>query len=96
MADTKPVAFISFVNSDFQHDEGGVSLFRERLSDEVSMHTGEELSIFQDRDDALWAQVWKERVEESVDRATFLIAFITPRFFSSPQCRSELRMFLER
>ena len=44
----------------------------------------------------LWAQVWKERVEESIDRATFLIAFITPRFFSSPQCRSELRMFLER
>ena len=96
MANTKPVAFISFVGSDFQHNEEGVPQFRERLVDEVSMHTGEELSIFQDRDDALWAQVWKERVEESVDRATFLIAFITPRFFSSPQCRSELRTFLER
>jgi len=96
MANTKPVAFISFVSSDFQHDEGGVPQFRERLADEVSMHTGEELSIFQDRDDVLWAQVWKERVEESVDRSTFLIAFITPRFFSSPQCRSELRTFLER
>ena len=96
MANTKPVAFISFVGSDFQHDEGGIPQFRERLADEVSMHTGEELSIFHDRDDALWAQVWKERVEESVDRATFLIAFITPRFFSNPQCRSELRTFLER
>jgi hypothetical protein len=89
MANTKPVAFISFVGSDFHHDGGGVSQFRERLADEVSMHTGEELSIFQDQDDALWAQVWKERVEESVDRAAFLITFITPRFFSTPQCRSE-------
>ena len=96
MANTKPVAFISFVGSDFQHDEGGIPQFRERLADEVSMHTREELSIFQDREDVLWAQAWKDRVEESVDRATFLIAFITPRFFTSPQCRSELRTFLER
>ena len=96
MANTKPVAFISFVGSDFQHDEGGVSQFGERLADEVSMHIGQELSIFQDRDDLLWARVWKDRVEESIDPATFLIVFITPRFFSSPQCRSELRTFLDR
>ena len=96
MANTKHVAFLSFASSDFQHDEGGVPEFRERLAEEVSMHTGQELSIFQDRDDVLWAQVWKERVEETVDGAAFLIAFITPRFFSSPQCRSELRTFLER
>ena len=36
MANTKPVAFISFVASDFQHDEGGIPQFRERLADEVS------------------------------------------------------------
>ena len=96
MANTRPVAFINFVASDFQHDEGGVPQFRERLADELNMHIGEELSIFHDRDDVLWAQVWKDRVGESVDRATFLIAFITPRFFSNPQCRSELRTFLER
>ena len=96
MANTKSVAFISFVGSDFQHDEGGVLQFRERLADEASMHIGEELSIFHDRDDVLWARVWKDRIEESIDHNTFLIAFITPRFFASPQCRSELRTFLER
>ena len=96
MPETKPVAFISFVGSDFQHDWERVSQFRERLADEVSLHTGEELSIFQDRDDMPWGQAWKERVEESLDHVTFLIAFITPRFFSSPQCRAELRAFLER
>ena len=96
MPETKPVIFMSFVSSDFQHDEERISRFRELLTDEASMHAGEELSIFQDRDDALWAQAWKDRVEESLDHVTFLIVFITPRFFTSPQCRSELRAFLER
>ena len=96
MADTKPTAFISFVASDFQHDDERISQFGERLANEVSIHTGGQLDIFQDRDNALWVETWKERVEESLDQMTFLIAFITPRFFSSPQCRAELRTFLQR
>ncbi len=100
MADTKPVAFLSFVSSDFQHEEGRIAQFRERLTDEVSMHTGKEMSIFQDRDDTLWKTAWEERVEEahagegSADPA-FLIAFITPRFFRSDQCKGEMEAFLE-
>ena len=35
MADTRPVAFLSFVSSDFQHEEGRIAQFRERLADEV-------------------------------------------------------------
>ena len=100
MADTKPVAFLSFVSSDFQHEEGRIAQFRERLTDEVSMHTGKEMSIFQDRDDALWKQAWEEHVEqaqsgEDSGAPAFLIAFITPRFFRSDQCRSEMQEFLE-
>ena len=95
MAEVKPVAFMSFVNSDFQHEEGRIAQFRERLIDEVSMHTGKELSIFQDRDDALWREAWKAHVEDSVNGAAFLIAFITPRYFRSEQCRSELTAFAE-
>ena len=96
MADSNPVAFMSFVASDFQTDEGRISQFRDRLTDEVSMHSMEELFIFQDRDDPLWRQYWRERVEQSLDDSTFLIAFITPRFFRSHQCRSELQAFIER
>ena len=84
MAETKPIAFMSFVSSDFQHEEGRISQFRERLADEVSMHTGRELAIFLDRNDVLWGQSWKERIEESLDGATFLIAFITPQVLPEP------------
>ena len=95
MADTKPVAFLSFVNSDFQHEEGRIAQFRERLADEVSMHTGKNLSIFQDRDDALWKQAWEEHVEladaeEWSPQTALLIVFITPGFFHSDQYKNKM------
>ena len=96
MAETNPVAFMSFVSSDFQQEEERISQFRDRLTQEVRMHSMQELLIFQDRDDASWSQYWKERVEESLDANTFLIAFITPRFFQNSSCRNDLRAFIER
>ena len=51
------------------------------------MQTGEEFPIFQDRNDIKWGQNWKQRVEESLDRYTFLIPVITPGFFKSSNCR---------
>ena len=90
----KPAAFMSYVQSDDKH--GPLTQFRERLSDEVHIQTGEEFSIFQDRKDILWGQNWKKRIEESIDEVTFLIPIITPSFFNSPTCRDELQRFLER
>jgi parallel beta-helix repeat protein len=95
MADAKPVAFLSFVNSDFQHEEGRIAQFRDRLIDEVSMHTGKEMSIFLDRDDTLWEQAWLEHVEDATDAHAFLIPFVTPRYFRSEQCKAEMAAFVD-
>ena len=85
---------MSYVHADDKY--GHLTQFRERLSDEVRVHIGEEFPIFQDRKDILWGQNWKERIEESIDEVTFLIPIITPGFFNSPACRDELQRFLER
>jgi F-box protein 11 len=90
----KPAAFMSYVHSDDKY--GHLTKFRERLSDEVRVQTGEEFPIFQDRKDIQWGQNWRERVEESLDEVTFLIPIITPSFFKSQPCRDELQRFLER
>jgi F-box protein 11 len=87
---------MSYVRFDDQHDNGRLTQFRERLSGEVRIQTGEEFPIFQDRNDILWGQNWKERVEESLDQVTFLIPIVTPSFFLSPACRSELEQFIDR
>ena len=80
------MAFMSYVRSDDQHDDGRLTQLRERLSAEVRMQTGEEFPIFQDRDDIQWGQSWRLRIEESVDEVTFFIPIITPSFFRSEGC----------
>ena len=53
------------------------------------MHTGGELTVIQDRNDPLWIQAWQDRVENSIDAVTFLIAVVTPRFFLNADCKIE-------
>ena len=82
MADEQrtPLAFMSYVRFDDQHENGRLTEFRNRLSGEIRMQTGEGFSIFQDRNDIQWGQNWKERIEDSIDEVTFLIPIITPSF----------------
>jgi parallel beta-helix repeat protein len=91
-----PIAFMSYVRFDDQHENGRLTEFRDRLSGEVHMQTGVEFPIFQDRNDIQWGQNWKERIIDSIDGATFLITIITPSFFVSAACRYELELFLKR
>ena len=90
------LAFMSYVNEDDRHDNGWMTQFRERLSGEVRMHTGEPFDIFQDRKDIAWGQQWQERINQSLDAVTFLIPILTPAFFKSATCRDELERFLKR
>lgn len=95
MSKKQPLAFMSYVRFDDKHENGRLTEFRERLSNEVQMQTGDEFPIFQDRNDIKWGQNWKERIETSIDDTTFLIPIITPSFFKSEACRDELMRFIE-
>ncbi len=90
-----PLAFMSYVRLNDQYEDGRLTEFRERLSREVHMQTGEDFPIFQDRNDIQWGQNWKERIEESIGEVTFLIPIITPSFFKSTACCDELELFLK-
>jgi cobaltochelatase CobT len=94
MATRQPIAFLSYVRSDDEHDGGRISAFRERLEGEVRMQTGKPFAIFQDRNDIAWGQNWEERINSSLSDVTFLIPIVTPSFFQSPACRSEFQAFL--
>lgn len=91
-----PMAFLSYVNADDEHEGGRLGQFREMLSGEVRMLTGRPFPIFQDRADLKWGQNWQQRIDQSLDGATFLIPVITPGFFFSEACRDELSRFLKR
>ena len=92
----QPAAFMSYSRFNDQHDNGQLTQFRERLSGEVQMQTGKEFPIFQDRNDIAWGQAWQQRINETLDTVTLLVAIITPSFFHSHACREEVERFLER
>jgi len=60
------------------------------------MQTGAEFLIFQDRNDIAWGQNWQQRIDQTLDSVTLLIVIITPSFFRSPACRTEVERFLSR
>jgi parallel beta-helix repeat protein len=87
---------MSYARFNDAHDDGQLSLFRERLAAEVRAQTGREFVIFQDRADIAWGQNWRQRIEETLDVVTLLLVIITPGFFGSRECRGEVARFLER
>lgn len=93
VAPRQPLAFLSYVRTDDDHDGGRITRFRERLEGEVRMQTGRKFPIFQDRNDLSWGQNWDEVIKTSLADVTFLIPIITPSFFHSPACRSEFEVF---
>ena len=68
----RPTAFMSYARFNDEHDDGQLSLFRERLAAEVRAQTGREFLIFQDRADIAWGQNWRQRIEEALDAVTLL------------------------
>ena len=91
-----PAAFMCYARFNEQHDDGQLSQFRALLSAEIRVQTGEEFPIFQDRNDIAWGEAWQQRINEALDTVTLLLVIITPSFFRSPACRSEVERFLAR
>lgn len=91
-----PAAFLSYARNDDLHDRGRISALRRHLSEEVAMQIGEEFRIFQDRDNILVGEQWRERIDTSINGATILITIISPAFLKSENCRNEVRQFFER
>lgn len=91
---TQPNAFLSYVRSD-DHD-GNVSKLREFLGTEVHIQWGHKFEIFQDTKDIRTGQDFDSAIKLSLDQVSFLIAILTPSYFKSPYCRSELEYFLRR
>jgi hypothetical protein len=81
-------AFLSYVRSDDEYDNGGITKSRERLDKELRILTDENNATFQGRNDIAWGQNWSERVNEALNAATVLIVIITPSLFRSAACRA--------
>jgi hypothetical protein len=91
-----PAAFLSYARFDDQHSLGRLTQLRQRLEGEVRARLGRQFAIFQDREDIGWGEAWRARIESAIEGSALFLPVLTPSFFTSPECRKELELFLER
>jgi len=85
--------FISYRRDDNAAFDGVVDQLKNALEHVYTAHTGKVLRIFLDRESIGWGEDWRQRIRESVERATALIPIVTMRYFTSPACCDELVTF---
>lgn len=84
--------FVSYVHADDRSENGAIRALVERLADTYEFLFGTQLEVFFDGD-IRWGELWRERLSQELERTTFLLAIVTPRFLGSEQCRNEVLEF---
>jgi hypothetical protein len=88
-------AFFSYATFDDRNDGGKLTALRTKLSEEVQAQTGEGFPIFQDVETIGVGQQIEQCITEAILQSIFLLPILTPSFFKSPYCRSQLQQFLD-
>jgi hypothetical protein len=88
--------FWSYVRDDDTANSGRISQLARDIEAEYAVQTGESITIFLDRDAIEWGENWRQKIDESLAANSFFVAVLTPRYFTRPECRRELRTFVER
>ena len=91
-----PVAFLSYVHFDDDHNHGRITTLRERLEGEIETLYGRPVRILQDRTGIGWGEPWERWIEDGLDSVAFLIPVVTPKYFQSHYCRAEFERFRDR
>jgi CheY-like chemotaxis protein len=90
-----PQAFLSYTRRDDDFFGGAITSLRKTLELGVQVAAGEtDFKIFQDVDGIELGENWQRRLDEAITTTTFLIPVLTPFFFRSNACRSELEKFI--
>lgn len=60
------------------------------------MISGTSVSLFIDRDSLEWGDAWRSVIQSNLGTVAFFIPIVTPAYFQSPACRSEIEAFAQR
>lgn len=88
--------FWSYVQQDDAADGGRIIRLAKDVVDQYEMLTGEKICLFLDKVAIEWGDDWRNKIEENLASVAFFIPVLTPRYFMSPECRSELQVFARR
>lgn len=60
----------------------------------MRLRTGTDFPIYVDKESLGWGEDWEQSIRDALLSTTFLIPILTPSYFLSEQCRSELLTFV--
>lgn len=88
--------FWSYVHKDDAADNRRIAQLARDVEAQYEMLTGESIETFLDRDILEWGDNWRHKIDKGLAVVAFFIPVITPRYFSSAECRRELNTFARR
>jgi len=93
---TNSSGFWSYVQKDDDADGGRVVQLAHDILAQYEMLTNETTQLFLDRDDLAWGHEWEAKLGNSLAAVAFFVPVLTPRYFASSACLSELNTFARR
>ena len=88
----RPSVFLSYVHADDAYHDGMLTAFAHAVK-EVCDYKGVPIELILDKDTLHWGDDWNERLQQEVERTTFLLAMVTNRYVASQACREEFIQF---
>ncbi|MFD4422017.1 TIR domain-containing protein [Agromyces sp. NPDC058484] len=85
--------FWSYVHADDDAESGRISQLARDVAAQFEMLTGESINLFLDRDQLVWGDDWRPKIDASLSSIAFFVPIISPRYFKSKECRRELNFF---
>ncbi len=91
-ATPNPSVFLSYVHADDEYHGGALVQFA-RAVEQACDYKGTPIDLIIDRDVLQWGDDWSTKLQEQVERTTFLLAMVTNRYLTSEACREEFLQF---
>jgi hypothetical protein len=80
MGNEAAAGFWSYTHEDDMLDGGAILQLSHLIMQEYNLLSGEPLNLFVDRNDIIWGEEWRKRIDSSLTETTFFIPIITPRY----------------
>ena len=87
-----PSVFLSYVHADDDYHDGMLTAFAHAV-EEACDYKGVPIELRLDKDTLQWGDDWNDRLQQEVERTTFLLAMVTNRYVASRACREEFIQF---
>ncbi|MEU6277181.1 toll/interleukin-1 receptor domain-containing protein [Streptomyces populi] len=85
--------FISYAHADNKLFDDAVKSFADDLKGFYAAKTGNDLSVFFDRESIGWGDDWRSQIDGELKNAAIFMPVVTMQYFNRPACRDELNAF---